>query len=835
MSVPEQIPYVGYLANGQSTEFPITFDLHDPEYLVVTLNKEIPAVGTYVIDMNALKVVFATAPKSGDQIELYRETTLNRDIDYKSYDNSFRPETVNYDYDKIWHVLQEQGMINAETLAKIKEEIEWRRTHDANFDELAKMRDAQVFAGLKSYIDTLYSASNPNIFDGVTAGIVFALDKKSVQTHLEIIYGMLESNRTDFESGITEEKERALIAESDLLQKIQDEALRALNAENEINNKVNALGGGVYGFNTYAEFDAAKSTIPNNSVVKIGEVNTGSGLWAQGDNIWDGTTLKKSPYDPLQQAKDFASTKFNALNKTLGEQNAQSPMVSTGTDSEFLIQDKNGVAGFGVMSDGSVLLNRVVPTVDILEIESGLNLNNNVSFENFENKDYKYAITDNAYNVSFGIRTNGLVEINGNVAQTLYRSALDPLSLPFKKTAICCGFDYGQSLARGVNATPVLSTVQNFANLMLKSGVLRRSSDPAFDGSAFVPLIAQAISNEGEAPGINTVNELTKYMVKKGISPQNSLFTTFASGVAGYRIDQLVKGTAPYNDTLARITAEKNLADAQGWPYSVGFINWTGGEANMMNNTTLPSYISQHNALFTDLIADIKTITGQAFDPIVVQYQSAAQWRQTGTVRPGNIDVAKALFKLSQINPNVICATAMYQMTYGADNLHLTATSSQLLGAYYARALRLAFLEGKKFKPLHPTAVNWVGKNIDIEFFVPVGELTIDTTNVAAYENFGFLLRNVSDNSVVSGAITSVKVTGRNSVRVTLANDTYASTSYLISYAQGNGETPISPINGARGNLRDEAGEEETTEINGALVRLDNWCLIFDFTYGGEL
>ncbi|MFW1978902.1 phage tail fiber protein [Acinetobacter baumannii] len=264
MSVPEQIPYVGYVANGQTTEFPITFDLHDPEYLIVTVNKEIPAVGTYTVDMNALKVVFATAPTDGTQVELYRETELNRDTNYQKYDNSFRPEAVNYDFDKIWHVLQEQDMIDAELLARLKAEIEWRRTHDANFDELAKMRDAQIFSGLKGYVDTLYAASNPNIFEGVTAGIVFALDKKSVQTHLEIIYEQLKNNHSELDERLTEEVERATVAKQELGQsitdtqidlnnKVNEERNRAIGVEQSLQLQITTGNAGIKYFSTEAE------------------------------------------------------------------------------------------------------------------------------------------------------------------------------------------------------------------------------------------------------------------------------------------------------------------------------------------------------------------------------------------------------------------------------------------------------------------------------------------------------------------------------------------------------------------------------------------------------
>lgn len=305
MPVPEQIPYVGYIANGQTTEFPITFDLHDPEFLIVTLNKEIPIVGAYTIDMNAKKVVFATAPNDNDQVELYRETELNRDTDYKSYDNSFRPEAVNYDLDKIIHMLQEQHMIDAELASRLKQEIEWRRTHDANFDELSKMRDAQVFSGLKQYADILFTMSQPNIFEGITAGIVFALDKKSVQTHLEIIYGMLESNHNDFESAINVEKTRALAAESILLQKIQNEVTRATTSEANLQLQISTSVGGIKYFETEAALNAF---IPGETDPKQAYVfNT------KKNYLWSGSTWTDEGLSALDESKKYTNEQIKKI------------------------------------------------------------------------------------------------------------------------------------------------------------------------------------------------------------------------------------------------------------------------------------------------------------------------------------------------------------------------------------------------------------------------------------------------------------------------------------------------------------------------------------------
>ena len=65
---------------------------------------------------------------------------------------------------------------------------------------------------------------------------------------------------------------------------------------------------GHYEFGTYAEFDAYKSTLPLNCTVVINENNTGSGLWSIGHNRWDGSTLTKSSFDPVEQAKLYPNS-----------------------------------------------------------------------------------------------------------------------------------------------------------------------------------------------------------------------------------------------------------------------------------------------------------------------------------------------------------------------------------------------------------------------------------------------------------------------------------------------------------------------------------------------
>lgn len=103
------------------------------------------------------------------------------------------------------------------------------------------------------------------------------------------------------------EQARAEAAEIALDNAISNEITRATTAETGLQTQLNAQGGGTYGFNTYAAFDAVKGTLPINSNVNIAEVNnTGTGSWGQGINIWNGTTLTKSPYDPYSLSQGYS-------------------------------------------------------------------------------------------------------------------------------------------------------------------------------------------------------------------------------------------------------------------------------------------------------------------------------------------------------------------------------------------------------------------------------------------------------------------------------------------------------------------------------------------------
>jgi BNR repeat-like domain len=315
MSVPEQVPYKEYRATGSSNTFEITFYLPDPKDLVVMVNKEIPLVGAYSVQDNT--VVFGTPPKEGDLVELTRDTQLDRETNFKSYDNSFRPETINFDLDKIWLVLQESNLVDAKILARLKQEIEWRRTHDFNYDELAQIREKQLFDALKGYTDTLNAATNPGVFQGVIAGVVFARDGKSIQTHLEEILDTLVENREAINSKagqeyVDEQLELKAPKATTYSKTEVDSALDQKSAKADTYTKsqtdslVGAVVGGHKGYTTLALAQAAQASFVIDSVV---EVTNDPDPTKNGTYQWNGTTLTKSAYDPLTQAKNYSDEK----------------------------------------------------------------------------------------------------------------------------------------------------------------------------------------------------------------------------------------------------------------------------------------------------------------------------------------------------------------------------------------------------------------------------------------------------------------------------------------------------------------------------------------------
>ena len=108
MAVPEQTPYIEHTGNGVTTSFSLGFQCESKDHLIVLVDDVEPPIASWgLVDGN---VVFTTAPAAGKKIAAQRNTPFSRNVDYQSYNNSFRPPAVNKDFDWIWWKLQELGV-----------------------------------------------------------------------------------------------------------------------------------------------------------------------------------------------------------------------------------------------------------------------------------------------------------------------------------------------------------------------------------------------------------------------------------------------------------------------------------------------------------------------------------------------------------------------------------------------------------------------------------------------------------------------------------------------------------------------------------------------------
>lgn len=108
MAVPEQTPYIEHTGNGVTTSFALKFQCESKDHLIVLVDEIEPPIATW--NLSEGNVVFTTAPAAGKKIILQRNTPFSRTTDYQSFNNSFRPQSVNGDFDRVWRKLQELGV-----------------------------------------------------------------------------------------------------------------------------------------------------------------------------------------------------------------------------------------------------------------------------------------------------------------------------------------------------------------------------------------------------------------------------------------------------------------------------------------------------------------------------------------------------------------------------------------------------------------------------------------------------------------------------------------------------------------------------------------------------
>lgn len=458
-----------------------------------------------------------------------------------------------------------------------------------------------------------------------------------------------------------------------------------------------------------------------------------------------------------------------------------------------------------------------------------------------------FSIRDEAGNPAFWIGQNGDVEFFGfgqNVKYLITEmiKQYSPTAPPSQGTVknldklsdVNHIITYGQSLSVG-QTDQVITSLNMFPNLICFDGVVRTSAyDKSLTGNVypenrrigFAPLKERV--NDGDVPGAlretptsGAVEMLALEINKFALTKFPDLAVKILGSAPGWgatTIAQLSKGGTHYPRLISDVQAGYDLSIIQGKQYKVLAVTWTQGESDYLSSTSTSAYKTAMIQLKTDLNADIKRITGQTDDVLIVMYQTA-------TSNGGNKtypNIALAQLDLALNVQGFYMATPMYQMKYN-DGFHIKAESSKLLGSYYGFVINKVLCEYSNWKPMHVLSTTVQGNTIKAKFYVPKAPLKFSPANTVTLPNKGFsVMKDGIDilNSVTLGADgTSVNLICNTSPAGGLLQ-------YGINVTLTPGGTSNSKVN--MGNLHDSQGDSQTATIAGSVIPMDNWCPIFE-------
>ena len=237
----------------------------------------------------------------------------------------------------------------------------------------------------------------------------------------------------------------------------------------------------------------------------------------------------------------------------------------------------------------------------------------------------------------------------------------------------------GQSLSVGSQGTPFLTTTQPYDNITFVTGVLSGGTGL----TSFIPLV------EGDGAGVETLSSSFANLITKlarevvfvgGPAGKNGHdLLVSAHGVGGTAYVGLKKGTAPFTNGMAQVTAGKTLAAAAGKSYVVRAVTNVHGESDHVAKNA--AYQANLLEWQKDYETDVRAMTGQA-EPIPMFETQISSWTRYNTTT--------SAIPMQQLGAHVaapgkvILVGAKYHLEYVTDGVHLTASGYRHMGEYYA-------------------------------------------------------------------------------------------------------------------------------------------------------
>lgn len=354
---------------------------------------------------------------------------------------------------------------------------------------------------------------------------------------------------------------------------------------------------------------------------------------------------------------------------------------------------------------------------------------------------------------------------------------------------------YGQSLSVGREGTPIISKSQpNPDNVFGPSG------GPREEFEALAPLVEVEKGKMGETPVSAMANGYFMNFVE---DKDNTIVISNTAGVGGQTVEVLTETHFGQFEKRARRVKELVKAKFSNNQFFMPAVFWIQGEADRDN--TKEKYMSQFRTLATKIQGVAKDLTG--YNTSIISYQTAGSSGTGGVVQKAQL----ALHEEGVLS----IATPIYFLEFSSDETHLQARSSQILGAYMARAAKYTD-KGERPPLLKPLAARKVGdKVVNITFDIPTKPLQIKSKN-------GFTLVDGSTGKNID--IKSAEVSSSGDEVVVTASSPIETTSVLVRYALTNNAGG----NRGEGSLTDSSPDVIELGVTGESVRLLNYAPHFE-------
>ena len=482
----------------------------------------------------------------------------------------------------------------------------------------------------------------------------------------------------------------------------------------------------------------------------------------------------------------------------------QLPGLASLGDYAWAITDKNKVVLLGVKWSGEVVIYGLDTGKSTAYVDGPIGAQD--IFVLVGGVPYQITSSGDNFAPSFSSGLISYIRRNGPVAQ-VSESIPVPGSVATFIRKFLHIISSGQSLSMGATAAVVTAQPPTANRLFtLQDGVRLTNQDGTLTSemvAPFKPLVAKA----QEVPAVQLAGQLNRI---RGV-PSDAGLLVSCHGRGGMNIASLSKGSLFYTNAITAATAARAEANRLGLGYEVPFVDWIQGEND--SSAAAGYYLSKLLQLQADYEADLKAISGQP-GSIPFLLDQISNWTAP------TYDHAQSNVPLEQLQAALdypsrfYCAGPKYWLITSPDGIHMTSESSMRLGVMHARAAQ-AILAGASWLPTHVVSAKRAGAVITLKYHTPHGPLVIDTLKVSDPGSFG--IRYVDD--AFSAVVQGVKLTGDNSVEVTLSAIPTGANPYIGIADVGVIGSAGGPTTGARACFRDSS-----TDVDAYGYPIYNWA-----------